>query len=310
MPTYDDEPEQQSDKNPAQSDQPSAQSDDATADTDQLTQRSDEQSAETSDQAADQSAEQSEEQPANSDQSTEQVEEQPSDTDQTTEPTAESDQAAGQPDEATGGGGGGGGGSGGGVGGGGPADDAVAAGKGTTRRLKVIAEFTQEGGDSFGGEILINLYVYNKSGYRARYNDGWSEWRDAGQAGNKISTDAPLPNLDLVEVGIVPSARAATIDTRTGSPRLFEAIKGDEFKFPIPSGGKSATLQTRFDVEVKPFETIVRGAPDPQKALEGLLAIPDYRYGVFNWKTEKIASQDFRFTGKYYTGVILSKLVK
>jgi hypothetical protein len=285
MPTYDDEPEQQSDENPAESDQPTAQSDDAPADSDQSTQESDEKPAEESDQPADQ------------------AEEQPTDTDQTTaqsegQPPSESDQSAWQPDKATGGGG--------------PTDDAVAADSagGSKRSLKVIAEFTQEGGDSFSGDILINLYVYDKSGYRARYNDGWSEWRDAGQASNKISTDASLPNLNLVQVGIVPSARAAMIDTRTGSLRFFEAIKGDEFKFPIPSSGKSATLQTRFDVEVKPFETIIKGAPDAQKALEGLPGTYEYRFGVFNWKTEKITSQDFRFTGKYYTGVILSKVVK
>jgi hypothetical protein len=295
MATYDDDPEQQSDENPAESDQPSAQSDAAPADSDQSTQQSDEQPGETSDQSADQSAEQSEEQPANSDQSTEQVEEQPTDTDQTTEPTAESDQAAEQPDEATGGGGGG------------PADDAIANDTGSTRRAKVIAEFTQEGGDPFAGDILIQLSVYTEGGRYSHYDD--PGWKDTAKE-NKITADLTLPKF-IVEVGVLPSARVATIDSRTGSLTIHDTIKGDEeVKFPIRSDGKLTTFQTKFDVEVKPFETIVKGALDAQKALEGLLAIYDYRFGVLNWKTEKIASQDFRFTGKYYTGVILNKFVR
>ena len=76
-----DDPEQQSEEEPADSDQPSAQSDDAPTDNDQSTEQSDEQPAEETDQpeqqADDQPAEQAEEQPADSDEPVEQSEGQP-----------------------------------------------------------------------------------------------------------------------------------------------------------------------------------------------------------------------------------------
>jgi len=82
-----DDPEQQSEEEPADSDQPSAQSDDAPADSDQPAEQSDEQPAEQTDQSTEQSQE---EQPAESDQLSEQSDEQPAET---------SDQSAQQTDE-------------------------------------------------------------------------------------------------------------------------------------------------------------------------------------------------------------------
>src|SRR5213594_676190 len=93
-----DDPEQQSEEEPADSDQPSAQSDDAPTDNDQSTEQSDAQPAEETDQpeqqADDQPAEQAEEQPADSDEPVEQSEGQPADSDQ---PAEQSDDTGGAP---------------------------------------------------------------------------------------------------------------------------------------------------------------------------------------------------------------------
>jgi hypothetical protein len=100
-----DDPEQQSEEEPADSNQPSAQSDDAPADSDQPVEQSEEQPTD-----SDQPAVQSEEQTADSDQSTEQPEEpsaeseQPTDSDQPTaeqpdDKPADSDQPAEQSEE-------------------------------------------------------------------------------------------------------------------------------------------------------------------------------------------------------------------
>jgi len=84
-----DDPEQQSEEEPADSDQPSAQSDDAPADSDQPAEQSDEQPAEQTDQSTEQSQE---EQPAEtSDQSAQQTDEQA---------IKESDQPADQEEQA------------------------------------------------------------------------------------------------------------------------------------------------------------------------------------------------------------------
>jgi hypothetical protein len=94
-----DDPEEQTEEEPADSDQPSAQSDDAPADSDQPVEQSEEQPTD-----SDQAAEQLEEQPADSDQPAEQAEEQPADSDQPTgeqsdDKPADSDQPAEQSEE-------------------------------------------------------------------------------------------------------------------------------------------------------------------------------------------------------------------
>jgi hypothetical protein len=103
MPT-DDDTEQQSDENPADSDQPNVQSGDQPADSDQPAEQSQQEPAEESDQSTDQS----EEQPAEGDQPAEQVEEQPADSDQpATAATADETVAFAGGEESPGGGGGG-----------------------------------------------------------------------------------------------------------------------------------------------------------------------------------------------------------
>ena len=106
-----DDPEQQSEEEPADSDQPSAQSDDAPTDNDQSTEQSDAQPAEETDQpeqqADDQPAEQAEEQPADSDEPVEQSEGQPAESDQPAEqsedqPTDDTDKSAEQFDDTGG----------------------------------------------------------------------------------------------------------------------------------------------------------------------------------------------------------------
>jgi hypothetical protein len=306
----DDQPAEQSEEQPADSDQAVDQSEEQPTDSNQPAEQAEEQPAD-SDQPAEQSegqpaesdqpADQSEEQPADSDQPVEQAEEPAAAADQATEPSeeqpAESDQAAEQSGDATGGGGGGGG-SGGGAGGGGPADDAVAAGGGGgDHKLKVIAEFTQEGGQKFLGDIQI-MFGEWKDGQQVRFRfvPGTKEWQDTTRKGNLYTT----PSFPVATSEIFVDANAR-VQLKL-QPVLYQEID-KRFVFPVPSGD---TLRTRFDVEIKPVDETVQ-APDADAAKGKVTQLGKYKGNlVFALAAQPTGNQQFHVSGKYYTGSISS----
>jgi hypothetical protein len=274
----DDEPNQQRSGDPEEADQEPA------SETDQPAEQTEEQPAENG-----QPAEQSEEQPAEeTGQQEEQAEEQPS---------AESDQLAEQSDAAT---------EGGGVGG--PADDAVAAGKGSTRPLQVTAEFTQEGDQVFGGEIRISGSEYDEKGVSRQIPNGEGVWQQTGVKGNKTTT--PVLRVSTAKVAIWGEVRISTISSvgpAPGDEYIAQLISSERLVFAVPSGSTLYTLQIKFDVEVKPLPlNIPIDAPDAKTAKEKFdHSFLKGRTVVGELKIEElIPKQRFRFIGKYFTGKI------
>jgi hypothetical protein len=280
----------------AGSDQPSAQSDDQSAEqNDQSTEQSDEQPTE-----SDQPAEQSDEQPTESDQPAEQAEEPATAADQATDPgeqPAESDQTADQSGDPTREGAGGSG-SGGGSASGEPADDAVpTAGGGGGHKLKVIAEFTQEGGQKFLGDIQI-IFGEWKDGQQVRFRfvPGTKEWQDTTRKGNLYTT----PSFPVATSEIFVDANAR-VQLKL-QPVLYQEIHR-RFVFPVPSGD---TLRTTFDVEIKRVDETVQ-APDADAAKGKVTQLGKYKGNlVFALVAQPAGNQQFHVSGKYYTGSISS----
>jgi DNA mismatch repair ATPase MutL len=294
--------EQQSDQEPSDRDQPSAQSDDAPADSDQSTEQSEEQPAD-----SDQSAEQQEEQPAASNQAAEQSEEQP----------AESDHAAEQSGDATGGGGGGGG-SGEGFGGGGPADDAVAADSSSqsTRPLRVIAVFTQEG-QKFIGDITIEVSEWtNGRPGKSRFPTASFLQDTAGSKGNVIDTN-PIPGgVPGEKVLIRADARVALVDLVDKSGQVPYQYCSRSYVIPMPSG--TDVLPVKFDVEVQKLDpqtvTVdkkkvdeVPGGNEADAAKNMVRQSPQLKgHLTFDLDATPLGNHKFRVIGKYLTGDIRS----
>jgi hypothetical protein len=297
--------QQESEQQSTDSDQPAAQSDEQPAEqNDQSAEQSDEQPTE-----SDQPAEQSGEQPTESDQPAEQAEEPAAAADQATEPGeqfAESDHAAEQSGDATGGGGGGGG-SGGGSGGGAPADDVVAAdsGSGSKRPLRVIAEFTQGGGQKFNGEIMIEVSEYDdvkrKIGVSRFPPPGPGQWapQKTSSKGNVIDTN-PLPG-GVPGVKVAVTAMANVLVDVGPSGEVFQS-PSRTFVIPMPSG--TDVLPVRFDAEVKDETKEIA-------ALDAVAAETKFRESVkghlvLTLNAQPIGKGQFRVTGKYLTGEIQS----
>lgn len=283
----DDEPKDEStddsEQQPAEGDQPSAeeqpaeQVDDSTEQAEEQPSESDQsaQQAEEPAVADDQAAEPSQEQPADSDQPTDQADEQAADSDQTSDqsgdPTREGDGGSGSE---------------------GPADDAVpAGGGGGGHKLKVIAEFTEEG-KPFIGDIKILLFDYDKNGVSSQVWDQ-GNWQDTTTKGNVVTT--PLVRFTTSEVAITADAR---LIYGTGS---FQVI-GSEFVFPMPSGD---TLRTKFEIEIgKVDETVT--APDDDHAKGKVFQMPKFKGKFVSLDAQSIGNQQFRVTGKYATGTVSS----
>ena len=320
-----DDSEQQSNEQTAESDQPAEQSEEQPADTDQAVDQPEEQPAE-----GDQPAEQSEEQPAESDQPAEQVEEQsadsgqaagegeeqPTDSDQSAEQSeeqradgdqpaeqsegevAEGDQPVEHPEEQP------------------PesdqsttsasADDTVAfaggaaspaGGGGGGHKLKVIAEFTEEG-KKFTGEIKILLFEYDKKGMSSQV---WAQkdWQTPTRKeilirkGNVITT--PLVRFTTSQLAITANARI--ILQRDTYQRMSE-----EFVFPMPSGD---TLRTKFDLGVRKVDQTVT-APTADLAKAKVSQLPQFKGRWVSLDAQPIGNQQFRVTGRYATGTISS----
>jgi hypothetical protein len=306
MPT-DDNPEQQSDEETTESDQSSAQSDGSPT----SSAEPNEQAAEGTDQAAE--SEQSDEQVTDeTDQTEQQPEEQPEDqpaseSDQPAETSSdESDQFAEQPDQVadlageqadTGG-----------AGTGTATDDfadntvATAGGKGggTTkisgRNLKVIAEFTQEGDQKFIGDIMIKVFE-SDNGQQGRFlfPTGGQFWQSTTSKDKVIAT--PMLRVTTPEVTVWAQTRA------TDGTNVQNMDWG--FAIPMPSGD---TLQVAFDVEVAEVEKKVN-APDEGAAKTAVTQSPPVKgHVVFNLDAQSVGNQQFRVTGKFYTGDIKSSL--
>ena len=258
------------------------------------------QSGETSADESEQSAEQAEEPAVTDDQATEPSQEQPADSDlptnQANEQAAESDQTADQSGDPTGEGGGGSG-SGGGSASGGAADDAVPAAGGGGHKLKVIAEFTQEGGQKFLGDIQI-IFGEWKDGQQVRFRfvPGTKEWQDTTKKGNLYTT----PSFPVATSEIFVDANAR-VQLKL-QPVLYQEIY-KRFVFSVPSGD---TLRTRFDVEIKPVDETVQ-APDADTAKGKVTQLGKYKgYLVFALAAQPTGNQQFHVSGKYYTGNISS----
>ena len=293
--------EQQTDEQPTGSDQPAEQSDDAPADSDQPAAQSEEQPAEETDQAVDQS----EEQPTDSDQPAEQAEEQPADSDQQTEQSDEqpaedqpSDQAEEQPADsdqpATGA----------------SADDTLAfaggaaapaggggsgATKVSTRNLKVIAEFTQDG-QKFIGDILIHVFE-SDNGQQGRllFQTDGQYWQDTNKKGNVITT--PMLRVATSEVLIFAHARVALPTAG------YQTMDTQDFKFPMPSGD---TLRMKFDVGIGELDNKVN-APDANAAIAKVSQSPQLKGHLVlapGLDAQPAGNQQFRVTGKFLSGDI------
>src|SRR5213080_1443764 len=194
--------EQQTDEQPTGSDQPAEQSDDAPADSDQPAAQSEEQPAEETDQAVDQ------------------AEEQPADSDQPATGASADDTLAFAGGAAAPAGGGGSG-----------------ATKVSTRNLKVIAEFTQDG-QKFIGDILIHVFE-SDNGQQGRllFQTDGQYWQDTNKKGNVITT--PMLRVGTSEVLIFAHARVALPSAG------YQTMDTQDLKFPMPSGD---TLRVKFDV--------------------------------------------------------------
>jgi hypothetical protein len=267
---------------PAEGDQPSAE-EQPVEQTDQSTEQSEEQPTEN-----DQPADQAEEQPAGGEQASDQSSSEDQPTEQSQEQATDSDQTADQPPDisksAT------------------PdsADDAVApagrggspaAGGGGSHKLKVIAEFTEEG-KPFIGDIKILLFDYDKNGVSSQVWDQ-GNWQDTTTKGNVVTT--PLVRFTTSEVAITADAR---LIYGTGS---FQVI-GSEFVFPMPSGD---TLRTKFEIEIgKVDETVT--APDDDHAKGKVFQMPKFKGKFVSLDAQSIGNQQFRVTGKYATGTVSS----
>jgi len=293
--------EQQTDEQPTGSDQPAEQSDDAPADSDQPAAQSEEQPAEETDQAVDQSeeqptdsdqpAEQAEDQPADSDQPTEQSDEQPAEdqpSDQAEEQPADSDQpatGASADDTLTFAGGAaapaGGGGSG--------------ATKVSTRNLKVIAEFTQDG-QKFIGDILIHVFE-SDNGQQGRllFQTDGQYWQDTNKKGNVITT--PMLRVGTSEVLIFAHARVALPSAG------YQTMDTQDLKFPMPSGD---TLRVKFDVGIGELDNKVN-APDANAAIAKVSQSPQLKGHLVlapGLDAQPAGNQQFRVTGKFLSGDI------
>jgi len=293
--------EQQTDEQPTGSDQPAEQSDDAPADSDQPAAQSEEQPAEETDQAVDQS----EEQPTDSDQPAEQAEEQPADSDQQTEQSDEqpaedqpSDQAEEQPADsdqpATGA----------------SADDTLAfaggaaapaggggsgATKVSTRNLKVIAEFTQDG-QKFIGDILIHVFE-SDNGQQGRllFQTDGQYWQDTNKKGNVITT--PMLRVGTSEILIFAHARVALPSAG------YQTMDTQDLKFPMPSGD---TLRVKFDVGIGELDNKVN-APDANAAIAKVSQSPQLKGHLVlapGLDAQPAGNQQFRVTGKFLSGDI------
>ena len=247
----DDQPAEQAEEQPADSEQPSAQSDDSDQPAD-----------------SDQSTEQLEEQPADSDQPAEQAEEQPADSDQSATSASADDTVAFAGGAASPAGGGGGG-----------------------HKLKVIAEFTEEG-KKFTGEIKILLFEYDKKGVSSQVWDQ-GDWQVTTTKGNVITT--PLVRFTTSELVITADAR---ILLGVGNYQMM----GEEFVFPMPSGD---TLRTKFDLGVRKVDQTVT-APTADLAKAKVSQLPQFKGRWVSLDAQPIGNQQFRVTGRYSTGTISS----
>ncbi len=228
-------------------------------------------------------------------------EEQPVENDQTVASETADDTLAFADDAASAAGsnGGDGGGSEGGFGGGEPADDAVAAdsGSGSKRNLKVVAEFTQAGDQKFVGDIMIKVFE-SDSGQQGRFlfPTGGQFWQSTTSKGNIITTPL-IRGVASSEVIVWPQTRASD---GTNSQNMDWG-----FAIPMPSGD---TLQVAFDVDVGEVEKTVN-APDANAAKATVSqAAPMKGHVVFDLDAQSIGNQQFRVTGKFYTGEIKSSL--
>jgi hypothetical protein len=233
--------------------------------------------------------------------SEQQLEEQPSESDQPVASETGDDTLAFADDAASaaGGNGGDGGGSEGGFEGGGAADDAVAAdsGSGSKRNLKVVAEFTQEGDQKFVGDIMIKVFE-SDNGQQGRFlfPTGGQFWQSTTSKGNTITTPL-LRGVGSSEVIVWAQTRASD---GTNSQNMDWG-----FAIPTPSGD---TLQVAFDVDVGEVEKTVN-APDANEAKAIVSqSSPLKDHVVFDLDAQSIGNQQFRVTGKFYTGEIRSSL--
>ena len=249
------------------------------------------QATDQSDQTTDES-EQSDEQPSfeqaaaeqssADDQSGDQAQDQATDTEQTAEGAGDSDQSSTSTD----------------------ADDTVALGGGggdtaktSTRKIKVIAEFTQEGGgQNFMGEDIQILVAEWNNGQQGAllFPLDPAAWQMVINKGPKITT--PSVSTASKELVIYPQARIRL----PGSMVTYQNLS-DHFVFTIPT---TDTLSVKFDARVQKIDKTVT-APDADKA-KGIAAPSPKQYAAFELKAEPLGNQQFHVTGKYYTGTISS----
>jgi hypothetical protein len=169
----------------------------------------------------------------------------------------------------------------------------------------VTAEFTQEGGQKFVGDMSINVY----DGKHISHGNGGStqifppgdttDWQFAPEKGNVITT--PILSVTSSEVLITAGARVLlTTIPGQGQSGLGYQYFAQNFVFPMPSGG---TLKAKFEVEVANLDEPV-DAPNASKAISIISQGKLKGKVTFPLKAQAIQRQRFRVTGKYFTGNI------
>jgi hypothetical protein len=158
--------------------------------------------------------------------------------------------------------------------------------------LKVIAEFTQEGGQKFMGDDIKIVVAEWDNGQQRRFlfPIDLPDRQETLKKGNVITTGL-LP-VTTNEVIIYPEARVRLALNMLS----YQNITG-AFVFKVPAGG---TLQTKFDATVQPVDKTIKAAQADEA--KGMAAPPAKQYASFDLKAEPVGNQQFHVTGKYYSG--------
>ena len=159
----------------------------------------------------------------------------------------------------------------------------------------MVAEFTQEGDQKFIGDIMIKVFE-SDSGQQGRFlfPTGGQFWQSTTSKGNTVTT--PLIR------GVASSEVIVWAQTRASDGTNSQNMDWG-FAIPMPSGD---TLQVAFDVDVGEVEKTVN-APDANEAKAIVSqSAPLKGHVAFDLDAQSVGNQQFRVTGKFYTGEIRS----
>jgi hypothetical protein len=167
-----------------------------------------------------------------------------------------------------------------------------------TYNLRVIATFTQEKSKKFIGDIRINVFDGKAGPLRFPADD------PAGYLNGNVIDTGLLRDLSGSEVYVNAYARVVVeVDSSAPTGVVYQDINRG-FVIPKPTSGD--TLEVTFNVDVAE-------ATKPFKAANALAAEDMFRqslkgYLVLTMDAQAIGKQQFRVTGKYYSGEIQSSI--